>query len=170
MDDWFSFLALLSAIVVVVGAPVVAAVAVVAERFADVRVERAVAVAVAVPVVVALAGVLVVAGVVAAGVVAAVVVALVVAPLGVGWAVAARATALPARVGRRWVVLSWPVALSLAAVGFVAPGGFARYNVLFLEPPLREVAVAVLIALAVFGPSVVVSVLDHRRRSRATTA
>ncbi|MFC6955556.1 hypothetical protein [Halorubellus litoreus] len=164
--EWFPLLAILTGVVVVVAAPVVAVLAVVAERVADVRVDRVAAVLVAVPTTVAVGALLVLGGVLAAAVVAAVVLVLAVAPLGVGWLVAARADATPVRAGRRWVVLAWPVVLGLAGVLFVAPGGFARYNVLFLDSPVRELAVAGLLAVAVLGPGVAVAVLDRRRRSR----
>lgn len=168
--EWFPFLAILTGAVVVFAAPVVAVLAVAVERFADARVDRVTGVLVAVPTTVAVGALLVLAGVLTAGVVAAVVLVLAAAPLGVGWLVAARADALPGRAGRRWVVLAWPGCLALAGVLFVAPGGFARYNVLFLDSPVRELALVALLAVAVLGPGIVVAVLDRRHRSRPITS
>ncbi|WP_227133599.1 hypothetical protein [Halorubellus salinus] len=166
MYEWFPLLAILTGVVVVLAAPVVAVIAVAVERLADARVDRVAGILVAVPTTVAVGALLVLGGFLAASVVAAVVVVLAAAPLAVGWLVAAHADGLPGRTGRRWVVLAWPGCLALAGILFAAPGGFARYNVLFLDSPVRESALLALLAVAVLGPGIVVAVLDRRHRSR----
>ena len=52
-------------------------------------------------------------------------------------------------------LLGLPVGLLASFVVFVAPGGFARRNILFLDGPVAALAWAVFLGVLVFGPALV---------------
>ena len=90
-------------------------------------------------------------------------VAFVVLPLGLGTFLVRRILGGDRDRAMRLVVAGWPVALVLSVVVFIAPGGFRRYNITFLDPPLAYVAVAVWYGIVLLGPTVV-GLLVHRVR------
>ncbi|QLH76138.1 hypothetical protein HZS55_01935 [Halosimplex rubrum] len=64
-----------------------------------------------------------------------------------------RWTLLDADEALEYATLGWPVAMVLSAALFVAPGGFARYNVLFLEGLAATVAWLTLVLVVTLGPA-----------------
>jgi hypothetical protein len=76
-------------------------------------------------------------------------------PLLVGRLLLVRYTALSADRALYNALLGLPVALLVSLLVFVAPGGFARRNIVFLDGIAAVVAWAVFLAVLVFGPAVV---------------
>jgi hypothetical protein len=89
-------------------------------------------------------------GVVAVG--AALVLAVV--PVLFGRQLLGRWTLLDADESLAYATLGWPVAMAVGAALFVAPGGLARYNVLFLEGLAATVAWTTLVLVVTLGPAV----------------
>ncbi|QLH80440.1 hypothetical protein [Halosimplex pelagicum] len=65
-----------------------------------------------------------------------------------------RWTVLDADETLQYATLGWPVAMVTSAALFVAPGGLARYNVLFLEGLAATVAWLTLVLVVTLGPAV----------------
>ncbi len=94
------------------------------------------------------------AGLTFAGVAVGAALVLAVFPVVIGRQLLGRWTLLDADEALEYATLGWPVAMVASAVLFVAPGGFGRYNVLFLEGLAATVAWLTLALVVTLGPAV----------------
>ncbi|QPV61367.1 hypothetical protein I7X12_11360 [Halosimplex litoreum] len=78
---------------------------------------------------------------------------LAVVPVLFGRQLLGRWTLLDADEALAYATLGWPVAMVTSAVLFVAPGGFTRYNVLFLDGLAATVAWTTLVLVVTLGPA-----------------
>lgn len=89
-------------------------------------------------------------------------------PLALAAVLAERVAGVPD--GAPYAAVGWPVSLYAAAVVFLAPGGFARYNLTFATGLTALVGWSVFLLLVLFGPSVVAVVVARYSTSRANSA
>jgi hypothetical protein len=78
--------------------------------------------------------------------------ALALVPLLVGRGIVRQRTGVDREVALRVAVTAWPLALAGSFALFVAPGGFARYNITFLSGPAAVLAWLAWGGLVLFGP------------------
>lgn len=93
------------------------------------------------------------AGLTFAGVAVGASLVLAVFPVLIGRQLLGRWTLLDADEALEYATLGWPVTMVISAVLFVAPGGLARYNVLFLEGLAAAVAWTTLALVVTLGPA-----------------
>jgi|GEM_PF-1318981 len=93
------------------------------------------------------------AGLTFAGVAVGASLVLAVFPVLIGRQLLGRWTLLDADEALAYATLGWPVTMVASAVLFVAPGGLARYNVLFLEGLAAVVAWMSLALIVTLGPA-----------------
>ena len=93
------------------------------------------------------------AGLTVAGVAVGAALVLAVFPVVIGRQLLGRWTLLDADEALEYATLGWPVTMVLSVVLFVAPGGLARYNVLFLEGLAAVVAWMTLALVVTLGPA-----------------
>jgi len=72
--------------------------------------------------------------------------------------------------GVPYALVGWPLSQYAAAVVFLAPGGFARYNLTFATGLTAAVGWAAFFLLVLVGPSVVAVVVARYSTSRANSA
>ncbi|MGB9986317.1 hypothetical protein [Salarchaeum japonicum] len=74
------------------------------------------------------------------------------------------------RNGAPYAALGWPPSLYAAALVFIAPGGFARYNLTFATGTTALVGWTAFSLFVLFGPAVVAVAAARYSTSRASSA